>query len=229
MRIDRLAVLDAATRLLAVNPGASTQEIAAAASISRASLHRLFPTRDALVEAIALLAVERTTDAIAAARLDDGLAIEAIARLTDAIVPIVHQFAFLATEAQLQKSDRIRKEDHDLDQVFVRLIRRAQDEGALRADLPSAWLLHAYGGLLYAATWAMQRGDVAPREAARLVLISFLEGAAPARSRPWPARRPRLRRWSGDRPMVKRRPAERGAPDRVDDQTLRPPATAPST
>src|SRR6185437_11750132 len=81
MRITKSAIVDAATRLLAVNPGASTQEIADAAGISRASLHRFFPTRDALVEEIAAVAVERVSAAMAAARLDEGAALESIARL----------------------------------------------------------------------------------------------------------------------------------------------------
>jgi AcrR family transcriptional regulator len=178
MKIRKQSVLDAATRLLAVNPGASTQEIAEAASISRASLHRLFPTRDVLVEEIAALAVERVANAIAAAELDDGPVPEAIARLTDAIIPIVDQFAFLAAESQLQASESLGEEDRAVDDALVRLFRRGQEEGALRTDLPPVWLRHAYGWLGYAAAVATRQGDVAPREAARLVLAIFLNGAA---------------------------------------------------
>lgn len=178
MRIEKLAVLDAATRLLAVNPGASTREIAAAATISRASLHRLFPTRDALVEEIAVLAVEQLTAAIADARLTDGPAFEAIARLTDAVVPLMHQFAFLVTEMQIYQSERLRKEDRDLDEMFLQLFRRGQEEGALRQDLPAIWLVRVYDGLLYAVAVAAQQGDIAPRDASRLVLSTFVRGAA---------------------------------------------------
>lgn len=177
MKIQKLSVLDAATRLLAVNPGASTQEIADAASISRASLHRLFPTREVLVEEIAALAVERVTTAIAAAHLNDGPTIEAIVRLTGAIVPIVHQFAFLATQAQLSISENLYEEDRAIDVTLEHLFRRAQAEGVLRADISPAWLRHAYGWLLYAAAVGIRQGDIAPREAARLVLSLFLHGA----------------------------------------------------
>ncbi|HEX5415201.1 MAG TPA: helix-turn-helix domain-containing protein [Chloroflexota bacterium] len=183
MKITKAAVLDAATRLLAVNPGAATQEIAEAAGISRASLHRYFPTRDALVEAIAALAVERVTAAMAAARLDEGPALDAIARLTEAILPVVHQFAFLATQAQLPGAESLREKDRAVDGALRRLFQRGQAEGALRADLTPAWLLHAYGWLLYAAAVATRQGDIAPREAARLVLSTFLRGAARAPAR----------------------------------------------
>lgn len=178
MRIEKQAVLDAVTRLLAVNPGASTREIAAAASISRASLHRLFPTRETLVAEIIDLAVEGITAAITGARLDDGPALVAIARLTDAVVPLVHQFAFLATEAQVHTSERLRKEDQDLDELFLQLFRRGQEEGTLRQDLPAIWLVRAYDGLLYGMAVAAQQGDVVPRDASRLVLSTFVRGAA---------------------------------------------------
>jgi TetR/AcrR family transcriptional repressor of mexCD-oprJ operon len=178
MRITKSAIVDAATRLLAVNPGASTQEIAEAAGISRASLHRFFPTRDALVEEIAAVAVARVGAALTAACLDESSALEAIARLTETIVPIVHQFAFLATQTQLRRSETRHAEDRTVDLTLLQLFHRGQMEGALRTDLPVAWLLHAYGWLLYATAVATRQGDVAPREAARLALSQFVDGAA---------------------------------------------------
>ncbi len=184
MRIHRDSVLEAAVRLLAADPGASMQDIAEAASISRASLHRLYPTRDALVDEIAARAVKRVAAALDASRLDDGTAREAIARLTDAAIPIVHKFAFLAAESRLQTSESARREDRAVDDRITRLFQRGQEEGALRADLPAAWLRHAYGWLLYAAAVATTQGDIAPREAARLVLSTFLDGAARSLPRP---------------------------------------------
>jgi hypothetical protein len=66
----------------------------------------------------------------------------------------------------------------DVDEALRRLFRRGQAEGTLRADLPAAWLVHAYRGLLYGVAVAAQRGDIAPREAPRLVLSALLGGAA---------------------------------------------------
>jgi hypothetical protein len=116
--------------------------------------------------------------ALAAAGLDDGPALEAIARLTDRVVPIVHQFAFLAAEDQVQHSRRFEQVDQEVDEHLLALFRRGQAEGALRPELPALWLVRAYGGLLYELALGAQRGDVAPRDAARLMLASFLRGAA---------------------------------------------------
>lgn len=172
------AVLDAATRLFTVNPRASTREVAAAAGISRATLHRLFPSRDALIEGLGRLALDRISEAYAAARLDEGTAREALQRLIEALVPIVHQFAYLVGEPQLQQNDAMMAGDRALQEETERLLRRGQAEGSLRVDLPVVWMAHTLAGLLLAAEEAVRLGDIAPREASRLILDSFLGGAA---------------------------------------------------
>ena len=172
------AVLDAATRLLAVNPRASLQDVAAAAGISRTTLHRLYPSREALIEAIATVGIEKITAAFAAARLDEGTASEALTRLVEALVPLVHQFAFLVSETQIQESEGVRQRDRELQAQTERLFRRGQAEGAFRFDLPAAWLAHALSGLFLGAVEGVRQGDVAPRETARLILETFLAGAA---------------------------------------------------
>lgn len=177
MRMTREAVLEAATRAYAHNPRASTREVAAAAGISRATLHRLFPSRDALIEELGLLAVIRINEAYAASRLEEGPALQALQRLVDTLMPVVHQFAYLAGEWQLQQSERLMAADRDLQGQTERLLRRGQEEGSLRSDLPIAWMAHSLGGLLLAAEEAVRMGYIAPRETARLVLHSFLGGA----------------------------------------------------
>ncbi len=183
MTADKLAVLDAASRLLALNPRASTQEIAAAAKISRMTLHRLFPSREALVEDLGQMAMERIGGAFAAARLDDGPFSDALERLVDLLIPYVHQFAFLVAEFQLKENESVVAGERVLQEQIERLLRRGQEEGALWADLPVPWLAHALGGLMLAADDAVRTGNVAPREIRRLVLETFLDGAANRRDR----------------------------------------------
>ncbi len=177
MRIERDAVLEAATQRLARNPRASTGEIAAAAGISRATLHRLFPSRDDLVEAIGLLAVDRIDAAFAAARLDDGPVPEALMRLVEAVLPAVHQFAFLIGEAQIVSNATLLERDQVLQLELERALRRGQEEGSIRYDLPVAWLAYALSGLLLGAEEASRRGAIAPRDTARLIVQTFLQGA----------------------------------------------------
>jgi TetR/AcrR family transcriptional repressor of mexCD-oprJ operon len=154
------------------------QEIAAAAGVSRTTLHRLFPSRDALIEAIALLAVAKITAAYAEARLEEGAVLEALERLVTALVPLVYQFAFLVSEAQIQESEALMEDDRELQRLTEAFFRRGQAEGAFRFDLPAAWLPYALSGLFLGAAEAVQQGDVAPRETTRLIMETFLAGVA---------------------------------------------------
>jgi TetR/AcrR family transcriptional repressor of mexCD-oprJ operon len=178
MHVEKQAVLDIATRLLAANPRASTQEIAAAAGISRTTLHRMFPSRDALIADLGLMAIERIGAAFASARLEEGTAVDALGRLVEAVVPAVHQFAFLVGEAQLMENEELMTGDLELQRDLEQLLRRGQEEGAIRYDLPVAWLAHSLAGLLLAADEASRLGSIAPRETTTLILEMFLGGAA---------------------------------------------------
>ena len=53
----REAILDAAAAVLAGNPGASLGDVVARAGVSRATLHREFNSRDALIRAVALRSI----------------------------------------------------------------------------------------------------------------------------------------------------------------------------
>ncbi len=179
MKIEREAVLEAATRQLAANPRVSMHEIAVAAGISRASLHRLFSSRDSLLEAIGLLAFDRITAAFEAARLDEGSVTDALARLVEEVVPAVHQFAFLVGESQIEANETLMALDYSLQVRLEALLQRGQAEGSIRFDLPVAWLAYALSGLLLGAEEAGRRGAIAPRDVSYFVLESFLHGAAP--------------------------------------------------
>jgi AcrR family transcriptional regulator len=184
MRTEKQAVLEAATRILAVDPRASTQEIAAAAGISRTTLHRLFPSRDALIEELGVMAVGKITAAFAAAHIEEGTALEALERLVRELIPLVNQFAFLISETQLMRNEAVMASDRALQQIVEGLLRRGQREGALRYDLPVPWMAHALTGLFLAAEEAARLGAIAPRETAHLILESFLGGAAAGRATP---------------------------------------------
>ena len=176
MRTDHEGVLDAAVRLLAVNPGASTVDIAKAAGISRATLHRLYPSRDVLIEDLAERALVATQAAIDAVGLERAQPIDGFQRLVDALLPLAHQYAFLMNEAQLDHSPRIvdatRRFDTRLEEFFT----RGQMEGAFRVDLPASWMGLLLMHTLVAASEGLRLGIMGHREAPRLVSLSLLSG-----------------------------------------------------
>ncbi|WP_377267391.1 TetR/AcrR family transcriptional regulator [Peterkaempfera sp. SMS 1(5)a] len=177
MAIDRDSVLNAAVGVLSRQPNAAMDEIARAAGISRATLHRLFPGRDALVREVGALGLRRFTEALDEARVDEGDATAAVRRLVDAVIPVAQLCAFLTGESKLYEDSEINQAWDRLDARVRALFLRGQQEGAFRIELPAAWLSEAFLDLVAGVGWAVQDGRLAPRDSAHALAELFLGGA----------------------------------------------------
>lgn len=177
MATDRDTVLEAAVGVLSRRPTAHLDEIARAAGISRATLHRLFPGRDALIREVGLLGLQRFAAALDTAATEEGDVEAALRRLVDAAVPDAMLCAFLAGENQLYDHADI----NDLWEVQIdrlhALFLRGQREGVFRIELSAAWLSEAFFDLVAGIGWAIQDGRLAPRDAAFSLAELFLGGA----------------------------------------------------
>jgi AcrR family transcriptional regulator len=173
----RRQVLEAAARLLVVDRGASMERIAEAAGVGRTTLHRHFRSRDALIRAIALDAVEECEAAMEEARLEQGSAREATERLFGALIPVGERYHFLLAEAQLEDDPEIRDAEEKIDAPVRRLIERGKGDGTFRAGVPSAWILRAMGALMFAAWEGVRDGELAPRDTPGLVADTLFSGA----------------------------------------------------
>lgn len=179
MVVQKRTLLDVATRVLLQSPTASLAEIAAAAGVSRTTLHQRYPTRQDLLVALALEAMDLVRQAYADARPDEGSAREAIERVVDRMVPLGPRLEFLLRERSLDAEEEVNRRYADLDAPLVVLVTRGQAAGELRADLPAWWLVASLVGAVYAAWEAIADGRLAPRDATGLVLTSVLDGLAP--------------------------------------------------
>ncbi len=88
MPVDRTQVLRAAAALLTRKATATMDEVARAAGIGRATLHRQFAGRDALVRALEELGLQELEAALDAAAIDEGPEDEAVRRLVSAVEPV---------------------------------------------------------------------------------------------------------------------------------------------
>ncbi|MFF5130533.1 TetR/AcrR family transcriptional regulator [Streptomyces syringium] len=176
MSVDRDHVLAEAAALLTRKPTASMDEIAKAAGISRATLHRHFAGRDALVRALEDLGIEQFERALDEARTEEGDAAEALRRLIAATEPVAGIMAFLYTENQLYEAG-LNEGWNRLDARVTGLFQRGQEEGAFRLELSPAWLTEALYGLVGAGAWAVQDGRVAAKDRTRMVAELLLGGA----------------------------------------------------
>ncbi|RDG38514.1 TetR/AcrR family transcriptional regulator [Streptomyces corynorhini] len=176
MTVDRDQVLRTAAALLTRKPTATMDEVARAAGMGRATLHRHFAGRDALVRALEELGIQELEAALDGAGLAEGPADEALRRLVAGIEPAAGLLSFLLTENQLFAGD-IHDGWNRLDARFAELFRRGQEEGTFRIDLSHVWLTEALYGLISACAWSIHEGRVARKDFHYLIVELLLGGA----------------------------------------------------
>lgn len=176
MTFDREQVLRAAATLLTRRATASMDEIAKAAGVSRATLHRHFPGRDALVHALGTMGVAQTLERLDAARIEEGDPVEAVRRLIEEAIPVSGFLAFLYGENQLLESAEMDEGWARIDERVSALFRRGQEQGLFRYDMSPSWLCEALYALIAASAWSVQDGTMAPRDADRMVRDLLLGG-----------------------------------------------------
>ncbi len=175
MTVDKSHVLRTAATLLTRKATTSLDEIAKVAGISRATLHRHFAGRDALIKALEELGITRFEAALDAAAIDEGDATGALRRLITHIEPEAALLAFLTTENQLFVGELHAGWDR-LDERMNSLFRRGQESGEFRVDLTAAWCTEALYGLVGAAAWAVHAGRIAPRDTEKMIAELLLGG-----------------------------------------------------
>lgn len=181
MRDDRvskseLALINAGFAVLSRNPGASLAEIAQAAQVGRATLHRHFPSRADLFSALARHAMHELETAASAASVNADSYFEALRLIMGAVIPLAHRHMFLAQE-HLQDPDLVDAVANQARELRE-LIDAAKKENALRADLPTEWIAQAYDHLIYAAWMMIQSQEATPRQAVELAWTQFAQGAS---------------------------------------------------
>jgi AcrR family transcriptional regulator len=183
---DRDDILDAARRVLNVDASTSMGDLAAAIGIGRATLHRHFSTREALLHEIGSRSLDRWAATQAALDLA-GTTRRASAEQTaaclramlEAMVSVREDFDFALTDPTVLAMPDLVDRSDALQAVEVAFLAAAQERGVVRRDLPAAWLSHTVYGLMVAAREALRAGDVAARPLPDLLVTTFLEGAAP--------------------------------------------------
>ncbi|MEU8527137.1 MULTISPECIES: TetR/AcrR family transcriptional regulator [Streptomyces] len=177
MSVDRTQVLRAAAVLLARKATATMDEVARAAGIGRATLHRHFAGRDALIRALEEMGIDELEAAHDSAALDEGPADEAVRRLIAAVEPVAPLLSFLVTENQLFEGEGQNEGWARLDARVAALFRRGQEEGVFRIDLTPAWLTEALYGLIGSGAWAVLDGRVAAKDYQYMIAELLLGGA----------------------------------------------------
>lgn len=177
--------------VLTTNRGASTGEIAAAAGISRATLHRIFGSRDALVEKIYRWLLVRSDERLDAAGVDPvegggaplDPVLDVFERLTEDSFPLAQSLWLLISAPQLEQDPELLALLETQDLRLEKFFRRGQDDGVFRADLPARWLAYSLGSQVMSAWYLVEDGYTGAKDVPRLVRTAVLDGAlAPGRT-----------------------------------------------
>jgi TetR/AcrR family transcriptional repressor of mexCD-oprJ operon len=166
-----LAILDGAARTLAAQgSAASMNDVATAAGVARATVYRYFPTRQALLDELALVALREADDRIVSARIDEVSTDEAVTRVVRALVDIGDAFVVLVRETA-----RGAEFDRTLAGPLARLFERGQASGDIRDDLPVPWLREALLGV--ALSVLTSKPSQGREDTVAAITSLFLDGA----------------------------------------------------
>jgi AcrR family transcriptional regulator len=168
------AILDAAAHVLSEPGSSSMADVAAAAGVSRATLYRYYPHRDALLEALASHALADVSARLADAGLERAPVEEAIERIVRAVITVGDRYAVILREhVKFDPAEAERLLGEPMRAVFVRGV----ESGLFRQDLPVDVLLELFGGALMAAVKLTQRRQLGVEEASAATASVFLDGA----------------------------------------------------
>jgi AcrR family transcriptional regulator len=145
-------ILAATTELIATDPGASMERVAAAAGVSRATVYHHYHSRDALMDTLTDQSIGEVAAALQAAHPEAGTAGEAMERVLLAAWQVIGRYRGLVIVNQRLERAELRARLAPALAPVRDLIRRGQCDGAFDPELPAEWLLGTVIDLIHAAS-----------------------------------------------------------------------------
>ena len=150
-------------------------EIAAAAKVGRATLHRHFPTRDDLITRLTEHGLAEIDDAVAQAVEGAESYLEGLRLAMRACVPLADRQLFLARHTGAQAALVAEADAQGLSETRD-AIEAAKAEGSLPTSVPTPWMARFYDTLIYIAWESVSAQELTPNQASDLAWQSFLTG-----------------------------------------------------
>ncbi|MFE7625834.1 TetR/AcrR family transcriptional regulator [Streptomyces sp. NPDC057509] len=171
------AILEAAERVLAEDPGASMEQIAAAAGVARTTIHRRFANRQSLIEALALSAARQLARAVDDGRPDTAPPLVAMHRITANVLQVKGAWAF-ALELPADPDSEAAALQQDIDRRCVAVLTRARTEKLIDESADLDWVRRVYYALIGESLRGSRDGSDPDALAARII-ETLLHGAGP--------------------------------------------------
>lgn len=172
------AIIEAAFEVLGRDPSASLSQIADAAGVGRATLHRKFAGRDDLVRALVRQAARELDSAAERAAAAARSYTQALEKTMAAAVALGDRQWFLARERTEYAEEPLREKR---EQEFRQLLNEARKEGLFPPTCPVEWAAQVFDHLVYAAWTQVRDGHATPDQAVRLAWSTLTGGLKEAR------------------------------------------------
>ncbi|MEL7448479.1 MAG: TetR family transcriptional regulator [Pseudomonadota bacterium] len=171
----RDAVLDAAISTLAANPNASLAEIAAAAGIGRATLHRYFGSRHGLLNEVARRALRDVDEAAAGIPYDDLSPAQMLQAVLEAVIPLGDRYYFLSTMAPSHDPEIVAASERQ-SRELADMVEALKAGGVFASDVPTRWAATTLDAMIWAGWAAVGKGDVARNDVVDLAYRTIVLG-----------------------------------------------------
>ncbi|WP_010298975.1 hypothetical protein [Pectobacterium carotovorum] len=163
-------------------PRANLQQLASMVGVSKATLYRIAPTRELLIDLLHCRAEHHVRESLSIADLTTIFEIESLNRLIRLILTDKELYLFWALTLWMdlgtgKEFSLTGYNPSFLTQALEKFFLEGQQKGVFRVDVPATWLAKSLDYLLYAAAESAQRGEIASLSAPDLVEKLFSHGA----------------------------------------------------
>ena len=169
-------ILDAAFEVLAQDISAPLEKVAEQAGVTRMTLHRYYAGREILVEATVLEMIRISNQIIDDAVEQNDRPIDQLRTIIMSASQMGERFHFLMHAYEIVDEAIIDLAVEGLDRKMIKIFDQLREEKLIEQDMPNAWLLHLYGGVMTAAWSSLNEGAVAQRDVPRFAWRSFAKG-----------------------------------------------------
>jgi AcrR family transcriptional regulator len=173
----RERILAAATRTLSSNPRASLADIAREADVGRTTLHRYFPTRLVLQEAMTERALARLDAVFDRVDFEQPLAV-ALTQLVTECLPLGPEMVLVGNNPDWWEGDWGGRYER-YSSTIAQAIERAQEQGEARNGVPPWWAAELVMLNLWGGWYVVSGGYVGPKAMPGLIMDTLLHGLAP--------------------------------------------------
>lgn len=174
----RQTILDAAVAVLCRRPSASLAEVAEAAQVGRTTVHRYFPERSDLIDALSLHIRDQLRAALGRSRLHEGTGRAALVRASRELFDL-GDLLVATTAGDPAFWERPEwQEEHETDALLRDAVRRGHEDGSIERSLSMTFVADSLlWSILYCGVSWLHDDATRSRHEALAMVVYSLEGA----------------------------------------------------